>query len=341
MSGRSSRSLLVLLVLVSGLLAAAVAIRYGLETRRLPSSFALAYWGGLVGLFLGSVLLILALMVAFRALNRRMARRAGPPVRSNMRALESTSAVLVAGFVAIAALGGLGNALVSLGLVGFGLTLALQRPILAMAGWATIRFGRLFTEGDRIEVQGIVGDVVHISLLKTKIWEIGSTHSPLPWGGAVSPLRETGRVVTLSNATFVEHPVANATEDTSYVFDEFAISVAYEADWKLAEGLLKEVGTKVINLDAHARAADRYERLTRGLATTSQFPREPVVIMKLDSSWIELRLRYLVDVRRRSATRTALARAWQEATAVHADKLPNVYPRVPSMRTAADGRVGP
>jgi small-conductance mechanosensitive channel len=283
-------------------------------------------------------IVVLVLILAFRSLEARLRKREPGAYGANLRAIESTVAAVVGIFIAVSVMGGFSNLLVSVGLLGFGLTLALQRPILSVAGWASIRFGRLFSEGDRIEVQGIVGDVLDISLFRTRLWEIGSEKSPLPWGGSVSPLRETGRLVTLSNATFVEHPVANATADTPVVFDEFPVSVAYEADWRLAESLLRGVAAQVINLEAHGRAAARYERLARGLPTVVDFPQEPTIIMMLRDSWIELRLRYLVDVRRRSATRTMLARKWQEATEANAAALPNVYPRVQSIRTGRDGR---
>lgn len=73
---------------------------------------------------------------------------------------------------------------------------------------------------------------------------------------------------------------------------------------------------------------------------TPDFPREPLVILSLQDSWIELRLRYLVDTHRRSMIRTQLAEAWQEAAEPHADWLPNVYPRSQPMPLAGDGVAG-
>lgn len=295
-----------------------------------PNGVALALAGGAVA--------AIVLLVAFAVLRAALRRRRMVGAVATLRPLETGFAVVIAVGVVIAVFGGSTGALASVGLVGFGVTLALQRPILSMGGWVAIRFGRLFREGDRIEVQGIVGDVIDITLFQTRVWEIGSTQSPLPWGGAVSPLRATGRVVSISNATFLEHPVANATGDTSFVFDEFAVSVAYEGDWKLGKDILHRIGGEVIDPTAHAVASEQYARLVRDLPMDTEFPAEPVVIMLLQDSWIELRLRYLVDVRRRSVVRTGLAIAWQEATAPHADKLPNVYNRVQPMAVRGDGR---
>jgi len=330
------------LAIVGALLLAAAAVNFSLRIARerglLPEPGE--YWPRdvTITILLGA-LVALGLFVVFRGLTLGLARRG--IAATALRPLETIVAAFVAAIVVIAVFADRTTALASLGLVGFGLTLALQRPILSIAGWTVLRFGRLFREGDRIEVNGIVGDVLEITVFHTRIWEIGSTSSPLPWGGSVSPLRPTGRIVSISNATFLEQAVANASAEVPWVFDEFAVSVAYEGDRRLAEQLLRDVATRVIDRSAHAEAARRYAELTRHLPIDVEFPDAPVIIASLEVSWIELRLRYLVDVRRRSIVRTALALAWQEATEAHADALPNVYPRAQPMAVGADGRPKP
>lgn len=301
----------------------------GPNTRRFVALAFVFLVAGLVSWFLWAF---------FRTIDTRLRRHEGARATQALGTLEVVAAVVVAAVVVVVAGASFGTAVLGLGLIGFGLTLALQRPILSVAGWAAIRFGRLFREGDRIEVQGIVGDVLDVSLFKTRLWEIGSAESPLPWGGSVSPLRETGRTVTISNATFLEEPVANATRDVPFVFDEFTVTVAYEADWKLGERVLRRVAEGVIDVRAHERAAQRYERLARNLPTKAEFPREPQILIQLEDSWIELRLRYLVDVRNRSLVRTQLARSWQEASGQHPDELPNVYRRTQPMQVGSKGR---
>lgn len=291
-------------------------------------------WPVLAGALLAAVVVTLALRVARAGLARRGQGRAARALRP----IEGVVAA-VAIVAALAALtGNAGSALVSLGLLGFGLTLALQRPILSVAGWVAIQAARLFREGDRIEVMGIAGDVIEVNVFTTKLWEIGTSASPLPSGGASTPNRPSGRVVTLSNATFLEHPIANSTGDVSHIFDEFSVGVAYEADVDLARTILESCAAQVLDLAAHERAAVDYRRLTQGMEIEASFPREPQVIESLQESWIELRLRYLVPARSRAATRTALSRAWLDATRPHADRLPNVYPRVQPQNVDAAGR---
>lgn len=288
--------------------------------------------------FGAAFLLALVATILLRGAQATLRRRGRGRAARSLRPAEGFASGLAL-LVAIAAVtGNAGSALVSLGLVGFGLTLALQRPLLALAGWVAIHLGHLFREGDRIETMGIAGDVLEINLLTTRLWEIGTASSPLPSGGANTPQRPSGRIVTLSNATFLEQPLANATGDIRHVFDEFAVTVAYEADLDLARRLLHECGATVLDTRAHELAAEAYQRLTRGMEIEASFPQEPQVIEALQDSWIELRLRYLVDARSRAATRTKLTRAWLDATKRHADALPNVYPRVQPQQVGADGR---
>lgn len=92
-----------------------------------------------------------------------------------------------------------GNLSVALGILGAGLAFALQEVIGSIAGWVTILTGRPFTIGDRIEIGGIRGDVVDISVLRTTLMEIGN------WLGGD---HNTGRIVTVSNAFIFKEPLS-------------------------------------------------------------------------------------------------------------------------------------
>ncbi len=242
---------------------------------------------------------------------------------------------MASAFVAIGALaaiaGGFQSALVGLGLVGFGLTLALQRPILAVAGWASLVAGGSVRVGDRIRVGELTGDVLDITLFTTRLWEVGDKDSNTPG-------RPTGRVVTTSNAIFLEKPVANATSDTPVVFDEFVVNVAFEADLALAKRLLMEAGREVVDYGHHTNLAKSYRRLTKGLAMESDFPNHPIILEESKPSWMEYRLRYLVDARRAGRTQARLTRTWTELCVPHEEALPQVYPRSQPQAVGRTGR---
>lgn len=263
----------------------------------------------------------LVLFLFFATLARALHRHGLHRTVTRLDPLSTLAIVLVAFFVLMGAFGGIRAALLSAGLIAFGVTLALQRPLLAIAGWGAIRFGRIFREGDRIEANGIVGDVLDIGLFATRLWEVGSPKSPLAWGGIVAPLRPTGRVVSVSNAVFLEHPVALPLGHEPRIFDEFVVRVPHGSDWRLARDVLARAGRLVTDPAAYAEAAREYRRLLQEIPTKENFDEAPRVLTNLEEGWVELRLRYLVDVRDRSHVRTRLAELWQEAREAHAERL--------------------
>ncbi len=283
---------------------------------------------------LAAAALAFARWLGFQVLGLVLARTGRRRGAQSLVHLQSVAAVVVV-VVAVGALaGGLQAAVLSLGLVGFGLTLALQRPILALAGWATLVFGGSAREGDRIQIGDVAGDVLDIRLFTTRIWEVGAP-------GSATPGRPTGRIRTLSNAEFLEKAVANSTNDTATVFDEFVVNVAFESDQDLARKVLLDVGRQVVDGAVHKEMAGAYRRLTRGLSIEAEFPDAPFILTESKPSWMEYRLRYLVDARRAGRVQSALSQAWLEASAEHPDALLSIYPRMQQMAIQGDGKPRP
>ncbi len=278
--------------------------------------------------------LALGAWLGFQALGALLARAGRPRGARSLVHLQSVVAILVALLAAGAFVGGLQAAFLSLGLVGFGLTLALQRPILSLAGWATVVFGGSVREGDRIQVGDVTGDVLDINLFSTRIWEVGSSQTRTPG-------RPTGRIRTLSNASFLEDAVANSTNDTATIFNEFVVTVAFESDQAMARQVLLQVGQEVLDISIHRRMAEAYRHLTKGLPIEADFADEPFVLAESKDSWMEYRLRYLVDARKAGRIQSALTDAWITASAAHPERLIAVYPRVQQMSIGADGRPRP
>jgi small-conductance mechanosensitive channel len=81
-----------------------------------------------------------------------------------------------------------GHAVLLVGLLSAGLAFSLQELVGAIAGWFNIVLGRLYRVGDRIQLAGVHGDVIDVSLLRTKLMEIGTAGEPLAQG---RPLRTT------------------------------------------------------------------------------------------------------------------------------------------------------
>lgn len=176
-----------------------------------------------------------------------------------------------------------------LALLVAGAAVALQDVLKSVVGWVYLS-GRAGIEiGSRIEVGGIVGDVIDIGMLKTTMLEVG--------GNLVYGRQSTGRLVTVPNYRILSDSVLIATASSPYVWNEVRISVTFESDWRRAEEILKDVGEEI-----HAEVAPDLARGFRYLERRYAFKYgalTPIVYASIGDSGIELTLRFLVHVRRR------------------------------------------
>lgn len=123
----------------------------------------------------------------------------------------------------------------SLGLVGFGLTFALQKPIMNFVGWITIIFGKTYVEGDRIQIGNFIGDVKQIQVMNTVLEGLLETSDVL-----------SGKAITFPNDMVLTSEVRNFTKDSNYIQTELQISITYESDYRKASKLLKSIVTNVV-----------------------------------------------------------------------------------------------
>ena len=121
-----------------------------------------------------------------------------------------------------------GNLAPALGLATAGLAFAMQEVIGAIVGWFNIPFGSIFRVGDRIQMAGVHGDVIDISLLKTRLMEVGSAGGDT-W---VQGNQFTGRVVTVSNKASFTEPVYNCSSYFEYVWEQVEVAVPHHGDWE-------------------------------------------------------------------------------------------------------------
>lgn len=175
-----------------------------------------------------------------------------------------------------------------LGLIGAGVALAMQETLISMAGWFLILMHRLYDVGDRIEVNGLQGDVIHISPFYTHVLEVG---------GWVKGDQSTGRILSIPNSMAVRHQVYNYTRGFPFIWNEITITVTFESDWEKARGILlktaqHEAGKIQDEVHTQIRAmqsnfAIYYNRLT------------PIVYTTIVPHGACLTLRHLVPVRQR------------------------------------------
>jgi len=182
-----------------------------------------------------------------------------------------------------------GNLAPALGLATAGLAFAMQEVIGAIAGWFNITFGSIFRVGDRIQMAGVHGDVIDISLLKTRLMEVGSAGGDT-W---VQGNQFTGLVVTVSNKSSFTEPVYNYSSYFEYIWEEVEVAVPHHGDWKTASIILeREARRQSASEGARQAMTDVRRRFPVPAAEV-----EPRVFASADEGYMRLAVRFVVPIR--------------------------------------------
>jgi len=180
--------------------------------------------------------------------------------------------------------------LIAYGILSAGVAIALQDLLRSIAGGVLIIMTRPFKAGDRIQVGDSTGDVLDIGSFSTSIMEIRE------W---VDADQYTGRILHIPNSFVLNQTIKNYTRDYSFIWDEVRILLIYGSNWKKAEKIaLKSAGPIVEEFESLART----ELLLMGEKYfTTTYEVQTRLFMRLEENWIEMRLRYVVEPRKRRA----------------------------------------
>jgi small-conductance mechanosensitive channel len=176
-----------------------------------------------------------------------------------------------------------------LGLIAAAVTIALADVVRSLAGWVYVNSRRGIEIGSRVEVDGVMGDVIDIGMLKTTLLEVGE---PL-----VHALQSTGRIVTVPNSVFLNKNVVASATVNPLVWQEIQVLVTFESDWKRAREIMQEVAKQLydeIVPDLKAGFAKLEQEFAFRLGSTA-----PIVYTEIADSGVLLTLRNLTPVRRR------------------------------------------
>lgn len=188
-----------------------------------------------------------------------------------------------------------------LGFATAGIAFAMQEVIGALAGWFNIVSGRIFEIGDRIEMGGVRGDVIDITLLRTKVMEIGDPTGEDTW---VKGRQPTGRIVALSNKTTFTNPVYNFSAMFDFVWEEITIPVAYRSDYTVAEEILLDEARRVSTTEGAEQAIQRLSRRH----PVPKADVQPRVFVQATSNFAQLSVRFVIPVRASRAVKDAVTR---------------------------------
>lgn len=183
---------------------------------------------------------------------------------------------------------GVESLLTYLGLVSAGIAIALQDPIVNLAGWIFIISRRPFVMGDRVEVGGMVGDVIDIRLFQFSMLEVGSEK--------IYAEQSTGRLIHIPNGRIFKEAIINTHQGLPYVWNEIAVTVTFESDWRRAKSLLVDIAER-LSPDV-SKAAQQYMRRVEQRFVINYGNVKPIVYTAVSDSGVLLTIRYMVDPRR-------------------------------------------
>jgi small-conductance mechanosensitive channel len=139
-----------------------------------------------------------------------------------------------------------------------------------------------------VQLGGIKGDVIDVSILRTTLMEVGE------W---VSGDLYTGRVVRIANSFVFKEPVFNYSGEFPFLWDEIVLPVKYGSDWKLARTMLRGLVDEVLAGYA-GEVKESWQQMVRQFRVEDANV-EPMITLRATDNWIEFTVRYVVDYRRR------------------------------------------
>ncbi|KAA5826231.1 mechanosensitive ion channel family protein [Algibacter amylolyticus] len=182
-----------------------------------------------------------------------------------------------------------------IGLFTAGLAFTLQELILSIAGSIYIFLVKVYKPGDRIEINGIKGDVIDVDSIYTTMMEIGQ------W---VESDNYSGRIVKLSNAFVFKGPIYNYSQDFPFIWDQFNLPIRYGSDMELAKSIVIKIASETLSEYTKA-SKSQWEAVVNKYYIEDAIV-EPTLAVRLTDNWVEFNLRYIVDYKKRRLTRHLL-----------------------------------
>lgn len=188
-----------------------------------------------------------------------------------------------------------------LGLAGAGLTVALKDFIMGFVGWFVLMGRNGLRIGDWVEINGVVGEVAEISLLRTVLLETGN------WTDTGHP---TGRKVAFVNSFAIEGHFFNFSTSGQWLWDEVQIMIpSSQNPYPVIDAIQKLVVEKT---QANVLAAEQEWQGTTSRYRAQPVSAAPAINLRPTSSGVEVHVRYITRAGERHAVRSGLYQALVE-----------------------------
>jgi small-conductance mechanosensitive channel len=195
------------------------------------------------------------------------------------------------------------NLLVAYGLIGAGIAIALQDFFKNFVGGVLILVNKIYSVGDRIEINERTGDVIDIGVFFTTLMEIKY------W---VAGDQATGRLTVVPNGVILSGTVSNYTKDHNFIWDEISVPITYASDWREAKKTFQGILTRE-TVDIAKIAEEGISRLKDKYYSEQIRNLEPQIFITPTDNWITLDMRYVTTVYNRRDLKSRLGQLILEA----------------------------
>jgi small-conductance mechanosensitive channel len=250
---------------------------------------------GMFGSLLWILLIVLLVYLACDFIDRYFSgespeRKRLFTLRSIIRFSVQSLGVLLIGFVVF----GMPREMPTiLGLAGAGLTVALKDFIVGFVGWFVLMGRNGIRVGDWVEINGVMGEVIEIGLLRTVLLETGN------WTDTGHP---TGRKVAFVNSYAIEGHFFNFSTAGQWLWDELQVEVAQnENPYPLVESI-----QKLVEQETRASAAQAEQEWQKSVGYRKSLTASPAIHLRPTASGVEMQVRYITSANERYATRSKL-----------------------------------
>jgi small-conductance mechanosensitive channel len=181
-----------------------------------------------------------------------------------------------------------------LGLAGAGLTVALKDFIVGFFGWFVLMGRNGIRVGDWVEINGVVGEVIEIGLLRTVLLETGN------WTDTGHP---TGRKVAFVNSFAIEGHYFNFSTTGQWLWDELQVVIPPgQNPYPLVEAIQRLVEEET---RASASQAEQEWKKSAGQRMQS-LAVAPAIHLRPTGAGVEMQVRYITSANERYATRSRM-----------------------------------
>lgn len=157
-------------------------------------------------------------------------------------------------------------------------------------GWYIISKRRYFKRNDRIEINGVIGNVVNLGFFYFELAEVKN------W---LTSETLTGRSIKIPNKQIFDYELFNYSQIDHYTWQELSYTIRYDDDWKAAKKIMMDTVNQYY-------IADVLPHLNQEIFALKEINNEPVFNLDINDVGVTLSVIFLSDYSKIAAIKTAL-----------------------------------